>query len=246
MPLPGKSDIRAVLFDCDGVLVDTEPLGRAILLEELRACLGEAAPLDEATLMRIWPLGAPLGWSLGEARRLCLAKSEEDSRILAPDAWPPDLESRIRSKMGDQLALRSYATPGMPELYELLCKSKRCRVGICSNGPMTKMRQSLRRDDFPSLAWSQVFSGHEIGSFKPDPELLRHAAQSLGVDVRNILLVDDSEAGMNAAAGVSMPACLFGKPTSVSFKNGKGTWTATDAQELSALLNRLGLIAKQN
>jgi beta-phosphoglucomutase-like phosphatase (HAD superfamily) len=108
-------------------------------------------------------------------------------------------------------------------------------------------------EDFPALNWSHVFSGHAINSFKPDPGLLHYAARSLGLDVRNILLIDDSDAGVTAAASAGMYVCAFGQQTETTPAQPQGGgarprahWIARDARELSALLGNLGLLTAQS
>jgi beta-phosphoglucomutase-like phosphatase (HAD superfamily) len=250
----GPGQIQAVLFDCDGVLVDTEPLGRTILLEHLRSYPGYSNSINENDLSWIWPLGAPLGPSL--ARAQALLKQRPDlvpKAILSQESWPLELEFSIRKEMGQQLSVRSYAISGMPDLFARLYNAKTCLIGVCSNGPISKMRESLRQDDFPGLNWSHVFSGHAINCFKPDPGLLHFAAQSLGLDVRNILLIDDSDAGIAAAAAAGMPvcafSCAFGHQAETSPERLKADCTrpkahlmAIGAQELSQVLGSLGLL----
>ena len=246
--------MQAVLFDCDGVLVDTEPLGRTLLLEHLRTSFGDSSSTLENELCWIWPLGAPLGPSLARAQTLL-----KEKHAIAPDAylsqvsWPMDLEHSIRSQMEEHLANRSYAISGMPELFARLHQANTCSIGVCSNGPITKMRQSLRKDDFPALNWSHVFSGHAINCFKPDPGLLHYAARSLGIDVRNILLIDDSDAGVTAAAAAGMLVCAFGQqaetspaPPQEGSTRLKANYKARNARELLALLHNLGLLTGQS
>jgi hypothetical protein len=102
--LPFESaHIQAVLFDCDGVLVDTEPLGRALLLEHLRSCFGDSYSTLENDLCWIWPLGAPLGPSLARAHALLKERHPGPEAFVSQASWPMDLEHSIRREMGQHL-----------------------------------------------------------------------------------------------------------------------------------------------
>ncbi len=78
-----------------------------------------------------------------------------------------------------------------------------------SNGPLAKIRQTLRVSGLAPYFGEQLFSAYEVGSWKPDPGLFLHAARALGVAPARCVVVDDSAAGVEAARRAGMRALWF-------------------------------------
>jgi beta-phosphoglucomutase-like phosphatase (HAD superfamily) len=226
--------LRAVIFDCDGVLVDTEPLGRQVLARILEEHLDLPTSASLAMAQAIWPTGEPLG--------LCLQKA-----AVAPLAH---LEPAIRQAMARELALRSYAVPGMPSLVHwvhrtLFQKHGRPMVAVCSNGPKAKMNVSLWPQDYGSLDDSLVVSAGDLGHFKPAPDALLMLAKQMGVLPAQCVVVDDSQAGLAAAQAAGMTPWAFGPESQRLCDEGLAQAFAPDARALKRLLHEQ-LIVEQN
>ena len=223
----------ALIFDCDGVLVDTEPLGRRVLqevLNERRAATG-GGPTTLAAA--VWPDGEPLGTAL---RMAAAAGSMGGDR-----ADPALLEDLVRRRMGVELARRSWAVAGMPALVArvhqlLLDRRGRPSVAVCSNGPSSKMALALRPEDYGCIDPTLILSGTDRGIPKPAPDLLLLAAGLMGVPPAQCLVIDDSRVGIESARRAGMTAVAFGPHGDALREAGLADEAAPDAAALGALI----------
>lgn len=171
----------AVLFDCDGVIVDSEGIGLDFIASEL-AALGLA--LGAAEIARLF-LGNTLP---GVARRLVA-----DGHPI-PGEWVRDTYDGLYARLAEGTPL----IPGIEAVFEAL-DAAGIPYAVGSNGEMRKMHTTLVQH--PAI-WVRVkdhlYSGQALGCPKPDPGLYRHAAKALGVDPRACVVVDDSPSGCKA------------------------------------------------
>jgi HAD superfamily hydrolase (TIGR01509 family) len=188
--------LELVIFDCDGVLVDSEPITTRTIVE----AVGEAG----------------LAWTCEDVRRRfhggrlahVLAAAEGDlGRPLAED-----FVERFRARLYERLRAEVRPVPGVRAALEALpwpC----C---VASNGPRAKMEATLGSTGLLARFEGRVFSAYEVGSFKPDPGLFLHAAATLGAEPGACAVVEDSSGGLRAARAAGMRAVAYvghGLPT---------------------------------
>lgn len=177
-----------VLFDCDGVLVDSEPITNALLVENLGR---HGLPLSAHQTDTLFVAGTMRG--VGEAATRLGAS--------LPDTWLEDIYSEMHARLAE--------TPLIDGIVEVLdaLDSARIAYAVGSNGSMAKMRITLGQH--PKL-WSRLqgrlFSAHVHGTPKPDPALYLIAARAMGVPAERCAVVDDSAAGCRAGVAAGM-AC---------------------------------------
>ena len=183
----GAKRIDAVLFDCDGVLVDSERVAVECIVE-FAARFGARFEFEEA-LERF--TGARMADNLRdiEARGSC--------------TLPADFEASLRSHMAMQFESRLEPMAGAAALVEAL------EVPYCvvSNGPRSKMEVTLRVAGLMELFAGRIVSAYEVGVWKPDPGLFLHAARMLGTAPERCAVVEDSDYGI--AAGVAAGMQVF-------------------------------------
>ena len=185
--------IDAVLFDCDGVLVDSERVAAECIIE-FAARFGAVFEFDEA-LERF--TGARMADNLRdiEARGKC--------------TLPDDFEDGLRAHMAAQFEARLEPMDGAAALIEAL------DVPYCvaSNGPRSKMEVTLRIAGLLEHFDGRIVSAYEVGVWKPDPGLFLHAARMLGVAPERCAVVEDSDYGITAgvAAGMQVFALVSGE-----------------------------------
>jgi HAD superfamily hydrolase (TIGR01509 family) len=186
--------IDAVIFDCDGTLVDSEPLGFSAILAEARA-LGIELMSEED----LFPLK-------GQSMATCLQAVQRRYGQPLPD----DFEATLRKSMA--AAFRDRLQP-MPGALEML-RSLKLPYCVASNGPREKIELTLEITGLLPLFRGRVFSAYEVGSFKPEPGLFLHAARAMGVVPERCAVVEDSVAGVRAglAAGMSVYALRSPQP----------------------------------
>ena len=179
--------IDAVLFDCDGVLVDSERVAVECIVE-LAARFDATFELDEA-----------LERFTGARMSDTLRQIEERGGCKLPD----DFEDALRSRMAVEFESRLEPMAGAAALVEVL------DVPYCvvSNGPRSKMEVTLRVAGLLEHFAGRIVSAYEVGVWKPDPGLFLHAARMLGIPPDRCAVVEDSDYGI--AAGVAAGMQVF-------------------------------------
>ena len=207
--------IRAVIFDCDGVLVDSVGLAGEVLAEYLRD-LGFNVTRQEAT--RRFGSGRMAGY-------VARFESETGKKL------PEDFERELRRRR--ELVFRERLRPvlGAPELVDALTVPS-C---VASNGPMAQIEHSLRVVGLAERFEGRIFSAYSIRAWKPDPQLFLHSAQTLGVAAADCAVVEDTELGLQAAVAAGMQA--------FAYLPAGGTPVAPGVQVLRALGDLLDFLA---
>ena len=179
--------IEAVLFDCDGVLVDSERVAAECIVE-FAARFGARFGIEEA-LERF--TGARMADNLRdiEARGNC--------------TLPDDFEDDLRAHMAAEFESRLEPIEGAAALVESL-DLPYC---VVSNGPRRKMEVTLRIAGLLEHFAGRIVSAYEVGVWKPDPGLFLHAARMLGTPPERCAVVEDSDYGI--AAGVAAGMQVF-------------------------------------
>ena len=183
----GERRIDAVLFDCDGVLVDSERVAAECIVE-FAARFGARFGIEEA-LERF--TGARMADNLRDI--------EERGKCVLPD----DFEASLRSHMAAEFESRLAPIDGAAALVESL-DLPYC---VVSNGPRPKMEVTLRIAGLLEHFAGRIVSAYEVGVWKPDPGLFLHAARMLGTPPERCAVVEDSDYGI--AAGVAAGMQVF-------------------------------------
>lgn len=185
----------AVVFDCDGVLVDSEPHSVVAWLDILRS-LGH--PAGEADIAACTGLGySPTHDALSELAPLP-AKDE---------VWPRLLEALGRS-FGTGLRI-------FPDGIEALaaCEKAGIPVAVASASPRSRLDLTLRAGGLERRFAISV-SGDDVAQGKPAPDCYLAAAEGLGVDPSRCVAVEDSGPGATAAVAAGMRAIAVARETS--------------------------------
>lgn len=182
----------AVLFDCDGVLVDSEPITARVLTEMLNE-LGWAITFEEAT--RIFT---------GRAVRDELPLIQARTGV----ALSPDWFAQFRERRNAALDLELLEIPGAPDAVRALHRTLDGRIAVASGADRRKVELQLAKVGIADCFSERVFSGHEMPRSKPYPDVYLAAASALGVDPRRCAVVEDTVTG--ATAGVAAGATVFG------------------------------------
>ena len=186
------ADFDAVLFDCDGVLVDSEPITNGVLRDMLEE----------------------LGWTLTkeESMRLFLGKAVKDERALieAHTGQPltEDWLVRFRERRNAGLAQGLKPIRGALEAVVRLHRHYQGRIACASGADRFKVELQLTRCELMPYFEGRIFSGHEMPRSKPAPDVYLAAAAALGVDPKRCAVVEDTVTGVSA--GLAAGATVFG------------------------------------
>ena len=187
---PSVMPIAAILFDCDGVLVDSEP----ITMRVLRQCLHES------------------GWSLSLAECMALfvgvtVRSKTaliEARTGQPltDAWMDDFYARRNRALTAELQPIAGAVDAVRTLHARL----QGRIACASGADRLKVELQLAQVGLADCFAGRVFSGHEMPRSKPAPDVYLAAAQALALPPACCLVVEDTPTGVQAgvAAGATV------------------------------------------
>jgi HAD superfamily hydrolase (TIGR01509 family) len=178
---------RAVIFDCDGVLVDSEAMTFDLLARDLVA---HGLDLPRAEMERVL-----IGGTMPEAHRKARALG---ARL--PDDWVEDFYQRLYAL----LAAGTPLVPGIPELLDTL-DAAGIPYAVGSNGTDHKMQITLgQHPGMIARFGGRLFSGQTLGAPKPAPDLYLHAARALGCAPADCVVIEDSPTGARAAAAAGM------------------------------------------
>ncbi|GAA5149375.1 HAD family hydrolase [Microbacterium pseudoresistens] len=213
--------IELVIFDCDGVLVDSERLGVRI---------------DQQLL-------ADLGWSLTETeivhrfvgRSAAHFRAEIESHLgrTLPDDW----EEPYLPLYAEAFERELEAVPGVISALDAI-SGPTC---VASSGPHSKIRHTLGLTGLLPRFEGRIFSATEVAHGKPAPDLFLHAAERMGVPPERCAVVEDSRFGVAAARAAGMRAFGYsGGLTPPDWLEGDDTVVFDDMALLPGLLEAAG------
>ena len=182
----------AVLFDCDGVLVDSEPITNGVLRDMLQEA-GWALTPDEC--MRLF-----IGKAVKDEAALIEAKTGQ--RIDEP--WMTEFRRRRDEGLRAQLLAINGALQAVAEVHEIY----QGRIACASGADRAKVELQLTMCALMPYFKGCIFSGYEVPRSKPFPDVYLAAAAALGVDARRCAVIEDSVTG--ATAGVAAGCTVFG------------------------------------
>lgn len=184
-----------VIFDCDGVLVDSEPITNRLIAQDLTR---RGLPLTTDQSVDLF-VGGTIKGVFVEARR---------RGADLPDNWVENMYDVMHKALADEVEIIS----GMRDVLDRL---DHAAVPYCvaSNGPMSKMRVTLGRTGLWDRLQGRLFSAHDVGIAKPDPGLFLHAASRFDTPPERCVVIEDSASGAQAAQSAGMPCFGFTRDT---------------------------------
>lgn len=207
-----------LIFDCDGVLVDSERI---------------AVRIDAVVLSR-------LGWELTEAEIIerFMGRSEAYmvSEIEAATGRPLEhgWDAEFVPLYREALAAELEPVDGIVEALDAIAIPN-C---VASSSTHERLRLTLGLTGLLERFAGRIFSASEVANGKPAPDLFLHAAATLGADPARCAVVEDSHYGVEAARAAGMHAFGYaGGLTAASRLEGAGATVFHDMRELPALLN---------
>jgi HAD superfamily hydrolase (TIGR01509 family) len=214
-----RTPISLVIFDCDGVLVDTERI---------------AVRIDVMVL-------AQLGWSMTEAEVVQRFMGRSDEEMTAdieahlgrrlPDSWEEPFRHLYRQAFEAELEPVAGVVEALDAIATPTC--------VASSGTHEKIRFTLGLTGLYERFAGRIFSVSDVARGKPAPDLFLHAAARMGVPPGQCAVVEDSRYGVEAARAAGMRA--FGYAGGLAPKGslaGPHTVVFEDMRELPRLLAR--------
>ena len=183
-------NFQAVLFDCDGVLVDSEPITNGVLRDMLEE----------------------RGWAMSPAEcfRFFVGKAVKDHKdtIEAKTGLPLTEEwlHAFRLRRNDALTANLKVMPGAHEAVAAAYEITQGAIACASGADRFKVEMQLAHVELMPHFEGRIFSGHEMPRTKPAPDVYLAAAQHLERDPAHCLVIEDSTTGVQAgvAAGATV------------------------------------------
>ncbi|MHC0430282.1 HAD family hydrolase [Streptomyces sp. O3] len=185
---------RLLIFDCDGVLVDSERLSAQVLS-------AMAGDLD-----LVFTENEALSFLRGRKVAEWVAELGDVSGRPVPDDFIPAFRRRAAERFAE--ALRPV--PGVAEVLRDLTLPH-C---VASSAPLEKIHQTLGLTGLLPLFEGRIHSAYEVGSWKPDPGLFLHAARVMGAAPQDCAVIEDSVVGVRAGVAAGMTVFGYAPPGS--------------------------------
>ena len=206
-----------VIFDCDGVLVDSEHLSVRV----------ESRYLTE------------LGWPLSEAEVFERFTGQTDAYMNEAieaqlgDRLPPGWKERFHARYREAFAAELAPVDGILEALDQITVP----TCVASSGSHDKLRFTLGHTGLYERFEGRIFSGYEVANGKPAPDLFLHTAARMGAEPARCAVVEDSRWDVEAARAAGMRAFGYaGGLTPPEYLEGHGTVVFEDMRELPRLL----------
>jgi HAD superfamily hydrolase (TIGR01509 family) len=181
--------VDLVIFDCDGVLVDSEVLSVKGMCEVLRAA---GVPATEAMVGRCF--------GMKQADILAVIAKETGVPI------PPDATERIWPATRRWFERELQPMPGVARFLERLGSRPHC---VASSSSLERIRFSLRRTGLDGFFGDNVFSSQQVARGKPAPDLFLFAAERMGISPDRAAVIEDSIFGVQGARAAGMRTVGF-------------------------------------
>jgi HAD superfamily hydrolase (TIGR01509 family) len=214
------TDLALVIFDCDGVLVDSEPISNAVLAASLTIA---GLPTSAEEAVREYK-----GMLLSDVR----ARAEQLLGRPLPDGLLEHFERDREQAFRESL----QAVPGAREAVQAV---QAAGIGVCvaSQGKLQKTEQTLTlaglRDLFPDGA---LFSAYQVPRGKPHPELFWYAAAAMGATPERCAVVEDTVIGVTAAVAAGMRAIGYAAAEDPAALRAAGAQPVRSLAEVAAVL----------
>ncbi len=213
------TDIDAIIFDCDGTLVDSEPITVQVLVDYVSE-FGLKLDYDEAFQL-----------FLGRDMPMIVEVLEAQIGKSLPDHFAQE----YRRRQSIELRRSVKCIPGAKELLTAVQSSGKFRYCVASNAPQQKINLNLEVTGLKTFfEKTPVLSAYDIEKWKPDPALFLYAAKKLDVQPSRCVVIEDSIAGIQAGIAAGMQTIGY-----ASSKDSQPTDEVAFVYELADLISVL-------
>ena len=208
---------ECIIFDCDGVLVDSEVISVKLLLS-MAAEYGVEMDLREAVEL---------------FSGIRLRESINILEKLAHRTFAPDFEQTFRKRTYEIFRHEMKPVKGIEQVLAGLSLP----FCVASSGPIEKIRLNLEITGLLPYFEGRIYSGYTINSWKPDPGIFLYAAQEMGFAPAHCAVIEDSKAGVIAAVKGGFQTFGYAKSYNANELANEGATIFFDMAALPALLS---------
>ena len=175
---------KLVIFDCDGVLIDSESISAAVLIKELQAI----------------NIGIDFDYVVKNFLGRSFPTVVTEIRDNFGSTLPSNFEEHYRSSLLDEFARSLKVTEGVRDVLQNL-SVKSC---VATSSSPSRVTRSLTLVKLKDYFGTNVFTASAVKNGKPAPDLFLHAAQMMQVRPEDCLVIEDSQYGVQAALNAGM------------------------------------------
>jgi HAD superfamily hydrolase (TIGR01509 family) len=208
-----------VIFDCDGVLVDSETLAARVFAEHL----AKFGVVLSATECEAKFRGHTMDYCLGILNTAYPGVLPYDFLDSLAAATQGAFGRELRPVRGVETVLQWLQTQGLP-----FC--------VASNGALSKVQHSLEVTGLRDYFGDHCYSAEQVRRGKPHPDLFLFAAQGMGAGVADTVVVEDSIAGVTAAMQAEMKVLRYGTPVEIERRS---ITSFTDMEKLPRMIEKV-------
>jgi HAD superfamily hydrolase (TIGR01509 family) len=191
-----RMNFEAILFDCDGVLVDSEAITCGVLRDMLEE-LGWRMTLAEC-MQRF------VGHTVKSERSVI----EAHTGVPLTDAWLEQFYARRNERLTQSIT----AIEGVHEAVAHLHDHCQGRIAVASGADRFKVEMMLKQVGLIEFFEGRIFSGHEMPRSKPHPDVYLAAAAHLQMDPARCLVIEDTTVGITAGVAAGATVWAYAPP----------------------------------
>ena len=206
-----------VIFDCDGVLVDSEPISNRILATELTAIGLPTRPEDSVRDF------------MGRSWASCTAIVEERLGRKLPPGFAAGYHAAVFAAFEAELEPVAGIEAALERIEATSC--------VASSGAHDRIRKALGVTGLLERFDGRIFSATDVEHGKPAPDLFLHAAARMGFEPGECVVVEDAPAGVQAGRAAGMIVLGYAGLTPAGQLEAEGARTFTAMADLPGLLN---------
>ena len=169
---------KCIIFDCDGVLVDSEEISNSVLIQMANEIGAEIK------------MGYAIENFAGKSLKSSLEYIEKLTKKPLPNTFEQEYRNRTYSAFKTDLKPINGVHTLLNQISVPFC--------VASSGPIDKIRLNLKTTNLIQKFENRMFSSYEIGSWKPNPEIFEYAAKQMGFKPSECAVIEDSLAGIRA------------------------------------------------
>ena len=210
-------NVKCIIFDCDGILVDSETIANQVLLS-MSAPFGLRMTMEEAV-------------KNFNGRRL--QNIFEQIEKLTDKKLPDRFETDFRKQTFEAFKTDLKAVKGVRRFIENLSVP----YCVASSGPVEKITLNLTTTGLIQNFENRIFSSYEINSWKPDPEIFIHACNQMGFKKEECIVIEDSVAGVIAGVKGGFKVFALANENNAQDLRDEGATVFYNYEELEGILN---------
>jgi HAD superfamily hydrolase (TIGR01509 family) len=208
---------NCIIFDCDGVLVDTEPISIGVIVD----------------MAKEHGYDMELQFAIDHFRGMQLDKCFEYVAEKSGRSLPENTITEFRKRSYADFKENLKPVDGVPELLHQL----QLPFCVASSGPTEKIKLNLGITNLSRhFNDDSIFSCYEIDSWKPEPDIFLHAAKSMGFEPHECIVIEDSLPGVQAAKEGGFDVFGFATQKHKAEMEAAGATVFFEMQELHELL----------